>query len=203
MRESVKSFGGVAALQHVDFALEPGEIHGLVGENGAGKSTLMKIIAGVHHDYDGTMELDGTPVRFRSAREALAAGIGMVHQELSVVPELSVAENVYLGVQPARFGVIDWARMRQGAREHLSALGIDLDARARMGNLPVGLQQLGEIARVCSPARASSSWTNPPPRSHRPKPSAFSPLSAGCARKAGAWSSSRTFSMMCWRSATE
>ncbi len=143
-----KSFGGVAALQAVDFTLEPGEIHGLVGENGAGKSTLMKIIAGVHHEYDGTMELDGRTVRFRSAREALAAGIGMVHQELSVVPELSVAENVYLGVQPLRMGVIDWAAMRRGAREHLSALGIDLDPRTRLGSLPVGLQQLVEIARV-------------------------------------------------------
>lgn len=143
-----KSFGGVAALQAVDFALEPGEIHGLVGENGAGKSTLMKIIAGVHHEYDGTMSLDGRIVRFRSAREALAAGIGMVHQELSVVPDLSVAENVYLGAQPARFGVIDWATMRRGAHEHLSALGIDLDPRTRLGNLPVGLQQLVEIARV-------------------------------------------------------
>src|SRR3954465_8617113 len=91
-----KSFGGVAALRDVDFTLRAGEIHGLVGENGAGKSTLMKIIAGVHAHYQGRMTLGGRAGHFRSARDALAAGIGMVHQELSVVPDLSVAENVYL-----------------------------------------------------------------------------------------------------------
>ena len=97
-----KSFGGVAALREVDFTLRAGEIHGLVGENGAGKSTLMKIIAGVHTDYDGRMRSTGREVRFRSARDALAAGIGMVHQELRIVPDLTVAENVFLGKQPVR-----------------------------------------------------------------------------------------------------
>jgi ribose transport system ATP-binding protein len=144
-----KSFGGVAALRDVDFALEAGEIHGLVGENGAGKSTLMKIIAGVHHEFGGTMRLDGAPVRFASARAARDAGIGMVHQELSAVRELTVAENVYLGMQPlTRLGTIDWRAMNRGAREHLAALGIALDPRAVMGTLPLGLQQLVEIARV-------------------------------------------------------
>ncbi len=89
LRGISKSFGGVAALRDVDFVLRGGEIHGLVGENGAGKSTLMKIIAGLHGQYDGRMTIDGRPVHFRSPREALAAGIGMVHQELSVVPDLS------------------------------------------------------------------------------------------------------------------
>ena len=109
-----KSFGGVEALRDVDFTLMPGEIHGLVGENGAGKSTLMKIIAGVHHEFQGSMRLEGQEVRFRSAAAALAAGIGMVHQELSVVPDLSVAENVFLGVQPVnRFGIVDWSGMKK------------------------------------------------------------------------------------------
>ncbi|KAB2873398.1 MAG: sugar ABC transporter ATP-binding protein, partial [Bauldia sp.] len=104
-----KSFGGVQALRDVDFSLRAGEIHGLVGENGAGKSTLMKIIAGVHHDFLGTMRLDGEEVRFRSARDALDAGVGMVHQELSIVPDLTVAENVFLGTQPVTaFGTVDW-----------------------------------------------------------------------------------------------
>ncbi|HEY0420694.1 MAG TPA: sugar ABC transporter ATP-binding protein [Acetobacteraceae bacterium] len=144
-----KSFGGVAALSGVDFTLRPGEIHGLVGENGAGKSTLMKIIAGVHTEYDGTMRIDGRPVHFRSTRGALAAGIGMVHQELSIVPELSVAENVLLGMQPTnRLGLVDWRAMRRIAGEELRALGIDVDPRAPIGALPLGLQQLVEIARV-------------------------------------------------------
>ena len=126
-----KSFGGVQALRDVDFTLCPGEIHGLVGENGAGKSTLMKIIAGVHHGYAGTMRLDGRDVHFRSARDALDAGIGMVHQELSIVPDLSVAENVFLGTQPVtRLGIVDWARMVREAREHLAGLGIDVDPKS-------------------------------------------------------------------------
>ncbi|HEY2874924.1 MAG TPA: sugar ABC transporter ATP-binding protein [Reyranella sp.] len=143
-----KSFGGVVALRDVDFVLRAGEIHGLVGENGAGKSTLMKIIAGVHTQYQGRMTLDGHSVHFRSTRDALAAGIGMVHQELSVVPDLSVAENVYLGQQPTRGGIVDWRAMFEGAREHLASLGIDVDPKARMGSLAIGLQQLIELARV-------------------------------------------------------
>ncbi|HEX4171748.1 MAG TPA: sugar ABC transporter ATP-binding protein [Acetobacteraceae bacterium] len=144
-----KSFGGVMALQDVHLSLRPGEIHGLVGENGAGKSTLMKIIAGVHPDYHGETRVDGQQVRFASPRDARAAGIGMVHQELSAVRDLSVAENVYLGMQPVnRFGLIDWREMRRGAAEHLQSLGIELDPRMPMGALPLGLQQLVEIARV-------------------------------------------------------
>jgi len=144
-----KSFGGVEALRDVDFALAAGEIHGLVGENGAGKSTLMKIIAGLHAEYQGVMRLDGAAIRLHSAREAGAAGIGMVHQELSIVPELSVAENVFLGAQPTgRLGLVDWRRMAREAGEHLSGLGIAVDPRARMGALPIGLQQLVELSRV-------------------------------------------------------
>ena len=144
-----KSFGGVAALTDVDFTLNAGEIHGLVGENGAGKSTTMKIIAGVHAEYQGTMRIDGKPVHFRSARDAKAAGIGMVHQELSIVRDLSVAENVLLGVQPLnRFGFVDYRAMTRIAGEQLHRLGIDVDPRLPAGALPLGLQQLVEIARV-------------------------------------------------------
>ena len=113
-----KSFGGVQALRDVDFALRAGEIHGLVGENGAGKSTLMKIIAGVHAGYEGEMRVDGKPVHFRSSRDALAAGIGMVHQELSVAPDLTVGENVFLGMQPInRLGIVAWRDMARQASE--------------------------------------------------------------------------------------
>ncbi|MCB1813491.1 MAG: sugar ABC transporter ATP-binding protein [Candidatus Competibacteraceae bacterium] len=144
-----KNFGGVTALTGVDFALQPGEVHGLVGENGAGKSTLMKIIAGVHTSYSGTMRVDGEVVQFRSAADALAAGIGMVHQELSIAPNLSVAENVFLGVQPVnRLGAIRWRAMAAQARAHLEQLGIDVDPAAEAGLLPLGLQQLIELSRV-------------------------------------------------------
>ena len=144
-----KTFGGVLALGGVDFELRAGEIHGLVGENGAGKSTLMKIIAGVHAGYDGTMRVNGREVHFRSAHDALAAGIGMVHQELTVVKELTVAENVFLGVQPTNaLGIVDWQAMFRGAREQLVRLGIDVDVKATMGTLPLGIQQLIELCRV-------------------------------------------------------
>jgi len=149
MRHVSKSFGGVKALRDVDFSIFQGEIHGLVGENGAGKSTMMKIIAGVHAGFEGEMLVSGQPVHFRSARDALAAGIGMVHQELSVIPDLSVAENVFLGHQPVMAGgVIDWRRMNDTARQQIASLGLDIDPTTRMGSLPVGLQQLVELSRV-------------------------------------------------------
>src|SRR5712664_594465 len=149
LHQITKAFGGVEALRGVDFVLSAGEIHGLVGENGAGKSTLMKIIAGVHAEFSGRFVLDGQQTRFRSVRDARAAGIAMVHQELSVAPDLSVAENVFLGAQPTnRFGVVQWRRMAREAGEQLARFGIDVDPLTRLGDLPIGLQQLIEIARV-------------------------------------------------------
>jgi len=144
-----KHFGGVMALDGVDFTLLAGEIHGLVGENGAGKSTMMKIIAGVHHEFEGTMKIRGRQVHLRSAREALANSIGMVHQELSIVPELTVAENVFLGNQPTTaMGTIDWGRMNREAKALIASLGLNIDPTTNMGSLPVGLQQLVELSRV-------------------------------------------------------
>lgn len=149
LRGVSKAFGGVAALRDVDLSLESGQILGLVGENGAGKSTTMKIIAGVYADYEGDMRVGGKMVRFRSSRDALAAGIGMVHQELSIAPDLSVAENVFLGAQPIMAGgVVDWRRMNREAARLIASLGLDLDPRTRMGSLAVGLQQLVELSRV-------------------------------------------------------
>ncbi len=145
----VKTFGGVQALRGVDFALTAGSIHGLAGENGAGKSTLMKVIAGVHPADSGDFKVDGEPVRFRSARDARARGIAMVHQELSVAPDLTVAENVFLGSQPVtRLRTIAWRRMARQASEQLKNLGLDIDPRARLGDFPIGVQQLVELARV-------------------------------------------------------
>ena len=144
-----KQFGGVLALSDVSFTLVRGEIHGLVGENGAGKSTMMKIIAGVHADYDGTMKINGREVKLRSARDALANNIGMVHQELSTIADLTVAENVFLGAHPVTaLGTVDWARMNREAKTQIASLGLDIDPKTRMGALPVGLQQLVELSRV-------------------------------------------------------
>src|SRR5215468_1340028 len=149
LQSITKSFGGVEALRGVDFALYAGEIHGLVGENGAGKSTLMKIIAGVHPEFSGRFILDGRETRFHSARDAHAAGIAMVHQELSVAPDLTVAENVFLGNQPTnRLGIVQWGRMAREAGEQHARFGIDVDPMSRLGDLPIGLQQLIELARV-------------------------------------------------------
>src|ERR1700752_5072927 len=147
-----KSFGGVEALRGVDFALYAGEIHGLVGENGAGKSTLMKIIAGLPPEFSGRFLVDGQEKRFRWARDAHAAGIAMVHQELSVAPDLTVAENVFLGNQPTnRLGVVQWRRMAQEAGEQLKRFGIDVDPMSRLGDLPNGPPQLDKIARGAFP----------------------------------------------------
>jgi len=144
-----KSFGGVQALRDVDFALNAGEIHGLVGENGAGKSTLMRIVAGIHAGYEGQMRVNGRKMHFRSSRDAISAGIGMVHQELSVAPDLTVAENVFLGVHPVnQLGIVAWRRMARQAREQLQNLGLDIDPRARLGDFSIGVQQLVELSRV-------------------------------------------------------
>ena len=149
LRNVSKAFGGVQALSAADLTLHAGSILGVAGENGAGKSTLMKIIAGVHTADTGDMHIDGRPVRWRSAREARAAGVGMVHQELSVAPDLSVAENVFLGAQPAnRLGIVAWRRMAREAGEQLRALGLEIDPKARLGDFPIGVQQLVELARV-------------------------------------------------------
>jgi ribose transport system ATP-binding protein len=148
-RGVTKRFGGATALDGVDFDLLPGEIHGLVGENGAGKSTLMKILSGVHTPDEGELIVRGESVRFASPAEARARGIGMIYQELSCMPSLTVAENVFLGSQlTTRSGLIDWRRMKREAASHLTSLGIDVDVSAPLSSLSLGGQQLVEIARV-------------------------------------------------------
>jgi ribose transport system ATP-binding protein len=144
-----KHFGGVNALTQVDFDLRRGEVHGVVGENGAGKSTLMKILSGVYSEYDGEMLLNGNPVHFRSTANAHALGIGMIHQELTVFPDLTVAENIFNGNQPlSGIGMIRWKAMKEKARQQLHDLGIEVDVNSLMGSVPVGTQQMVEIARV-------------------------------------------------------
>jgi len=146
-----KNFGGIAALTDVRFDLLRGEVHALMGENGAGKSTLMKILSGVYSTYDGEVRLDGQPVAFASVRQAEAAGVAIIHQELNLVAELSVADNIFLGREPRIAGlVIDRRASRLAARQLLDRLGIDLDPEARVGTLRVGEQQLVEIAKALS-----------------------------------------------------
>ncbi len=146
-----KSFGGIAALNHVKFDLFAGEIHSLMGENGAGKSTLMKILSGVYADYDGAVIIDQAPVRFATVRDAEIAGIAIIHQELNLVPELSIADNIFLGREPLIAGLfVNRGISLNAARALLSRLGIDLDPEARVSSLRIGEQQLVEIAKALS-----------------------------------------------------
>lgn len=149
MRGIRKQFGATAALQGVDLAVAPGEIHALVGENGAGKSTLMKILAGAITPDAGEMMLDGSPFAPSSTHEARNAGVAMIYQELSLAPHLPVEDNIMLGMEPGRFGFRDRASIRRRAKDALAMLGhADLDTRIRVGNLPIATRQIVEIARA-------------------------------------------------------
>ena len=149
MRGIRKAFGATVALDGVDLSVAPGEICGLVGENGAGKSTLMAILAGALQADAGSMTIGGEPYAPRNPIEARRAGVAMIYQELSLAPDLTVAENMLLGVEPARFGLIDRARMREAASAALAQLGHrDIDPGAKVGSLSVAAQQLVEIARA-------------------------------------------------------
>src|SRR5260370_1735373 len=150
MRKIVKSLPGVRALDGVSLELCPGEIHALAGENGAGKSTLIKVLAGVYTEYEGDVCIAGVAQRFGSVRKSEEAGIAVVFQELSLVPELTVGENIFLGREPAHFGVVRWDELYAKASHLLRELGLDLDPRTRAGKLGTGKQQLVEIAKALS-----------------------------------------------------
>ena len=149
MRGIRKAFAATIALDGVDLAVAPGEICGLVGQNGAGKSTLMAILAGALTPDGGSMTIDGRPFAPRSPIDARRAGVAMIYQELSLAPHLSVMENILLGAEPTRFGLIDYPRMRAIARDALAQLGHeDIDPAAPVGSLSIAAQQLVEIARA-------------------------------------------------------
>ncbi|MFV0450635.1 MAG: sugar ABC transporter ATP-binding protein [Propioniciclava sp.] len=149
MRGITKSFGRNEVLHGVDFTITAGSVHGLVGHNGAGKSTLMKTLAGLYSDYTGEVELDGTPVQLHSPGDSLGAGIAVIHQEFALVPALSVVDNLFLGHEThTSTGTLRKQSMRKQAAELLDNLGFDLPLEARVGRLPVGLQQLTEIAKA-------------------------------------------------------
>jgi D-xylose transport system ATP-binding protein len=146
----VKRFGGVVALDGVTFDLTAGEIHALCGENGAGKSTLIKVLGGLYpaDAYGGVISVDGTPARFRSVRDAESAGIAVIHQELALVDEMTVAENVFLGDEPRRGLFVDADRMHLEADRLFARFGIDVDVRAPVRALGVGRRQLVEIVKA-------------------------------------------------------
>jgi ribose transport system ATP-binding protein len=151
MREIRKAFGEVEVLHGVNFDLRAGEIHAVVGENGAGKSTLFKVLSGVYSDHSGRIALDGAEVRFASVREALAAGIAVIHQELNLVPELTAAENIWLGREPRRWGLtLHSRRMNDRARQVLRELGSAVDPRQPVSDLRIGARQIVEIAKAIS-----------------------------------------------------
>ena len=148
--DGTKDFLGTRALDHVSFALRPGEIHALVGENGAGKSTLIKVLTGVYRPDSGELRHRGRPVSFSRPVQAQQAGISTIYQEVNLVPLRSVAGNVFLGREPRRLGLIDWRRTNELAGELLAGYGIDVDVRRPLGTLGVGTQQMVALARAVS-----------------------------------------------------
>jgi galactofuranose transport system ATP-binding protein len=149
--EVSKRFAGTVALDRVDLALRAGEVHALVGENGAGKSTLIKIITGVHRPDGGVVRYRGEPASFGAPRDAQAAGISTIYQELNLVPGMSVARNLFLGREPLnRFRLIDFATMHRAARDLLTRYGVSVDVRRPVGELGAGVQQMVAMARAVS-----------------------------------------------------
>lgn len=147
MTDIHKAFPGVQALAGVSLAVQSGTVHAVVGENGAGKSTLMKILAGVYQADHGTIEIDRQTVSLADPRHAQELGIAMVYQELELVADMSVAENISLGAMPSRFGFVDRRSMLERADHFLSQLRTDVSPTDKVGNLPIGQQQLVEIAK--------------------------------------------------------
>lgn len=145
-----KSFGPVTVLEDVNLEVKPGELHVLAGENGAGKSTLIKILGGVYTRDHGEVLIEGKAVNFSSIHDATAAGVGIIHQELSLVGELSVVENIFLGREITKFGILQKAQMRQTAQELLAKLDLYIDVTKPVEHYPIGTQQMIEICKALS-----------------------------------------------------
>ena len=145
-----KSFPGVHALDHVDLEVRKGEVHALMGENGAGKSTLMKVLTGIYSKDEGTITYEGREIEFTNPREAQDAGIVIVHQELNMMGHLTVAQNIFIGREPMKGGLIDDGKMNEEARKLFGMLNIEIDPTEKMSRLTVGKQQMCEIAKAIS-----------------------------------------------------
>ena len=152
MENITKTFGPVKALTDVNLEVGRGEIHAICGENGAGKSTLMNVLSGVYPygSYSGRIVFDGKECRFRTINDSEADGIVIIHQELALSPFLSIAENIFMGNERARAGVVDWDRTRAEARKLLDRVGLPEDPDTRIMDIGVGKQQLVEIAKALS-----------------------------------------------------
>ena len=150
MKNITKEFPGVKALDMVTFSVNKGEIHALCGENGAGKSTLMKVLSGVYPkgEYTGEIIINGNRVDFKNIKESQDAGVAIIYQELALVPEMSVAENIFLSSDYMTKGVVKWHEMYAEAQKSLKQIGLDIDPQMRLGDLTVGKQQLVEIAKA-------------------------------------------------------
>ncbi|WP_407309173.1 L-arabinose ABC transporter ATP-binding protein AraG [Pseudomonas sp. nanlin1] len=145
-----KNFPGVRALSDISFQAQPGQVHALMGENGAGKSTLLKILGGAYAPSAGEVRIGERSMVFKSAAESIASGVAVIHQELHLVPEMSVAENLLLGHMPARFGLVNRGAMLRRGRELLKGLADEIDPATRLGDLSLGQRQLVEIAKAMS-----------------------------------------------------
>ncbi|MCR9058529.1 MAG: sugar ABC transporter ATP-binding protein [Rhodobacteraceae bacterium] len=146
-----KRFPGVHALKNVQFELEPGEVHALMGENGAGKSTLMKILAGIYRSDAGDLSIDGESVELDSPRAAQDRGIGIIHQELSLMNDLTTAQNIFIGREPRKsFGRLDENALNRSAAEIFASMNLNLDPKANVGSLTIAKQQMVEIAKALS-----------------------------------------------------
>jgi len=147
-RDVSKTFPGVRALDGISFGVRAGSVHGLIGENGAGKSTLLKILSGAYRPDGGEVVIDGRPRAFRSTRDADEAGVAIIYQELNLVPEMTVAENVLLGMLPHRFGILDRRAMLARAEVPLRRIGLDVSPTTRTRRLPIAQRQMVEIAKA-------------------------------------------------------
>ena len=148
IRDLSKSYGGVHALDEVSIDIRPGEVHAIIGENGAGKSTLVKIVSGVVKRDNGTITFAGDDVHFETPRQAIESGISIIHQELSMLPDLNVIENIYSGRMKSRLGIVDWSSLAESARNALAVVEADIDPFAIVDRLSISDRQMVEIAKA-------------------------------------------------------
>src|SRR4029450_2089442 len=166
MRGICKEFPGVKALEDVHFRLYPGEVHALMGENGAGESTLIKVLTGVYEIDRGEITLDGAPVAFTGPLQAQQQGISTVYQEVNLCPNLSVAENIFIGREPRTLGRIRWAEMRRRSDQLLRRLQLEIDVTAQLDTYSIAVQQLVAIPRAIYISAKGLGLDKPPPRSY-------------------------------------